>query len=77
MCSGELQGVGLVVLGLQEMEIGTSSVARAVVVEALQRSNRSADAASANGKWWADEALRSLQARRTCIVSTTTTTICT
>ena len=60
-----MAGVDLVAVGLQEVEMGTSSVARAAVVEALQRGNRGADAASQTGRWWADEALRCLQVRFT------------
>ena len=50
------------VVGLQEVEMGTSSVARAAVVEALQRGNRAADGKSQHGRWWSEGALKALQA---------------
>lgn len=60
LCRKALEGVSLLVVGLQEIEMGASSVTRAAVKEAIAR-HRATDSATHNGKWWSDEVLRCLQ----------------
>jgi hypothetical protein len=67
-CSKPLKDVDVVVVGLQEVEMGTHSVARAAVVGAMARGNCAAETSTHNGKWWAGEildCLNHLEARGT------------
>lgn len=54
-------------VGLQEVEMGTGSVARAAVAEARAKGSRAAEAASVAGRAWADAILQCLQVRLFCI----------
>ena len=60
ICRAALRDVDLVVVGLQEIEMGTSSVTRAAIKEAIGK-GRGSEGTTANGKWWADELLQCLQ----------------
>lgn len=53
-----LEGVDVVVVGLQEVEMGTASVVSGAVKERINR--RGAALGNHNARWWADELLACL-----------------
>lgn len=53
-----LEGVDVVVVGLQEVEMGTASVVSGAVKERINR--RGAAQGNHNARWWADELLACL-----------------
>ena len=52
-CREELAGVDVIAVGLQEVEMGTSSVTRAAIVGAMARGNAAAETLTAHGARWA------------------------